>query len=302
MNVDHLLILYPDGRDKDPSGETSQSANALLAKRMAKIERLAKELAIKEGAQSKARTGSMMPAHVVQFDYLNDKLRFIAPKVENGQAQEKAQAKAQAKANEKALDNAASGAKSVQQAWKNDAKKSEKEGNSPQPPTWGVYLVVHGSGGEPSLRKKLAPENVAALIRNAEPKGTWRLKKVCIVGCTLGHVADQQTDSYVKKVCDELKWKGALVGGYTVQVFVADPSHIAITPSFAYTYGTPAMGLPENKGRKFVALPEEHPSRVKDTDGIERMTDEFRANYKVAWRWNGNASEKVDVMTEWYHQ
>lgn len=297
MDVDHLLILYPDGRDKDPSGETKNSAEALLHKHSAKIQSLAEGLAMKEGAQSKARTGTMMSAKLVRFDFLNKGLRFVGDQVEKGKLTDKAFGKAQQAANAKEIDEANAGAESVRKAWKKDPNKDDR------PLTWGVYVVIHGSGGEPSLVDKHQANHIAELIKKAEPKkGKWKLKKVCIVACTLGHIADKKTGSYVKRVCDALQWEGALIGGYSAQVFVGEQNHIARQPSYAYTYGTPEIAHPENRGRKFIQLPDKHPNFMSGTDGVARMTDEYRANYKVAWRWDGTQSTEVDVMTEWYHK
>ncbi|WOD14430.1 hypothetical protein [Paraburkholderia kirstenboschensis] len=267
MKVDRLLILYEAGKSKDKAGEVAPSANALLEKQLQRMSRLADELALSEGADAKAKGNGMTPAFLMPFESQNSKLRYL--KDTKGKLEA--------------------------------ADKAGKKTGGATDLTWGAYLILHGRGGR-EARGKTTVDKLAKLLKEAAPNGMgWKLKKVCIVACTLGAEPPEGTDSYVKQFCDTLKVTDALVGGYTVQVFVGYADHPASREAFAVP-GNPKYADEKNRGHKLIAVPTDDLKRLGLKDDAQRLSDEnFRANYKVAWRWNGKNSEQVDVMKDWYH-
>jgi hypothetical protein len=263
MKVDRLVVLYEAGRDADKTGEGAGSANALAQHHIEKMGKLADKLAVAEGADSKAKGNGMTPAFVLGIEKRNSKLKYL--KTDLGKIE--------------------------------DANKKGKKGTG-DTPTWGAYIILHGADGK-ELRGK-GPKAMADLLKEIAPK-SWKLKKVCIVACTLGSMPDAQTDSYVRQFCHSLKVPDALVGGYTVPVYVGYENHVESRGSFGST-SFPNLSEEANRGRKLIHLKQKSTSGVQET--AERLSDSFRATYKVAWRWNDEkrSSEQVDVMKEWYHQ
>ncbi|WP_296661727.1 hypothetical protein [Paraburkholderia sp.] len=170
--------------------------------------------------------------------------------------------------------------------------------------TWGAYVILHGYGGVST--HNTSPGQIAKLLKDVQTKigESWRLKKVCVVGCTLGAPPTnaQEQESWVKQCCDALQIPGALVGGYTVPVYVAYENHPAAEPAFGLGDGLPELRSPVNYQRKLIQIQERDSKTNAVKDIAVRMTENFRAAYKVAWRSNDGRSEPVDINRDWYHQ
>jgi hypothetical protein len=266
MRVDRLIVLYRAG---GATAEAKQSAEALGARFRAQ---LAQRLVDKEFAGSKLDRELDKHCHLIGVSSLSD-------------AKQRGQA---VKTGNKALRT---NAKGLGKLW-------GQESRDEAPRTWGAYVLIHGSSGISSFG---TPDTLAALIAGiGASHKNWRLKKVCLVACTLGaapYSIGGDAEPFVKSVCTELKVPGALIGGYTVPVFVGLPEH----PAKRFD----ELRNPDNVGHKMVSPTKpdaEYPYDVEDV--VVRLTDHNRATYKVAWRWDDDTRQavQVDVMNEWYHQ
>ncbi|SDG94623.1 hypothetical protein SAMN04487926_101334 [Paraburkholderia steynii] len=274
MKVDRLVVLYEERRD--PTGEAPSSAKVLDER-----QRLAGSVAVSE--QAKAKSKAPIRSFVLGFSGLGEK-------------------------NAKGIGNSVS--KQLTAGQKDLAKLLHPdEGASGAKLTWGAYVILHGSGGVST--QNTSPEDVANLLKGVQEKigkKGWQLKKVCVVGCTLGakpiDPLTSQPESWVRMCCDALKVPGAMVGGYTVPVYIAYENHPASEDTFG-SASLPSLKEKANWGHKLIQ--EKKPKAINTFDVQDvavRLTDTSRVAYKVAWRWNDekHSSEQVDVMKEWYHQ
>ena len=162
-----------------------------------------------------------------------------------------------------------------------------------------MYLILHGGGGRPT--HGIEPKEVAEVLQQISDKAhkAWQLKKVCIVGCTLGapSLPPAKADACAKQCCDALAHPGTLVGGYTVPVYVAFPAQ----PQG----GFPLLRQEGQLGHKFIQpLRHDAEDHFDCQDAVQPLSTDNRGRYKVAWRWDADrkASVAVDIEREWHGQ
>ena len=218
MKVDRLVVLYE--AVGDTTAESPNSANSLSEYQNQK---LADAVAVDEFAKAKQKA-TPLRSFVLGFSALDEK---NAKQTAKGAS--KGLTKGQSDLAKLVLaDGGAAGSKkSSDEKAAGSKKRADEKGAETRKLTWGAYVILHGGGGK-ATRPASTPENVAGVLKEVEkkvsPKG-WKLKKVCIVGCTLGAAPLGQSESWVKKCCDSLQVPDALVGGYTVPVYVSYKDH-----------------------------------------------------------------------------